>query len=174
MKIGDKLYQWVFLHARNGEQFAGLVEVPKDLKNDDEFYKRCLAADLLQPKIMVEDAAPRALASGHDLLDEVFGPVGKVRREVDRIIELRNPHQVIVQAGHGKQVVACLPLSLGDRMIFLRSGEMMFAQFLDDKSPIVIDIRQATSGIVDPTAAKPGEERTEGGIIIPGAGTVNP
>lgn len=156
MKMGDKLYQWVFLHARNGEQFAGVVEVPKDLKTDDEFYKRCLAADLLQPKVKHDE---RTGSEKHH---------GVEAREVDRIIELRNPHVVSIQIRDGKQQVVCVSLGLGDKLIYLRSGEIMFAQMLDDKSPIVIDIRQATSGIVDPTA-KPGEERSEGGIILPGA-----
>lgn len=154
MKIGDKFYQWVFLHARNGEQFAGLIEVAADLKTDDPHFKRCLAADLLQPKVGVEPVETK---------------VGEFESaQADRIIELRNPHQVIIQAGQDKQVIACLPLNLGDKLIFLRAGEMMFAQFLDDKSPIVIDIRKAAAGLVDPSI-KPGEERTEGGIILPGA-----
>lgn len=158
MKIGDKLYQWVFLHARNGEQFAGLVEVSADLDVDAKEFKRCLAADLLQPKVTVDTTGT----------DKMHGEV----REVDRIIELRNPHQVVIQVGQGKQAVSCLALSLGDRLIFLRSGEMMYAQFLDDKSPIVIDIKSALTGIIDPTAPKEGEARSEGGIILPGAGTV--
>lgn len=160
MKIGDKLYQWVFLHARNGEQFAGLVEVPEDLKIDDKQFKRCLAADLLQPKVK-HTTAIKAEGGPEQVVTEEIGAA-------DRIIELRNPHQVIMQAGGGKQILTCLPLNLGDKLIFLRAGEIMFAQLLDEKSPIVVDIRAAVSGIVDPTA-KAGEQRTDGGIILPGA-----
>ncbi len=164
MKIGDKLYQWVFLHARNGEQFAGLVEVPVDLKLDDKFYKRCLAADIMQPKVMEEVTLATAGPAG-----DTVQVNKRTETTTDRMIELRNPHQVMIQVGQGKQAVSCLPLNLGDKLIYLRAGEIMFAQFLDDKSPIVLDIRQAVTGLVDPTAPKEGEERTEGGIILPGA-----
>lgn len=167
-KMGDLCLEWVLLHARNGEHFSGMVEVPADLKETDEYYKRCLAAELLQPKIFIEDKVARVIDSGKGLDTE---PV-LVRREstVDRIIELRNPHQVIIQAGQGKQVVSCIALNYGDRLIFLRSAEFMFAQFLDAKSPIVVEITMSTANLVSP--GKIGEERTGGGIIIPtGAAT---
>jgi len=165
VKIGDKLYQWVFLHARNGEQFAGLVEVPADLNVDDKLFKRCLAADLLQPKVFHEEVIQK-IANASIGAEPVL-----IRTETtsDRMIELRNPHQVMIQVGQGKQAVSCLPLNLGDKLIYLRAVEIMFAQFLDDKSPIVVEVRKLVTGLFDPTAPKENEARSEGGIILPGA-----
>lgn len=151
MKIGDKLYQYVLLHIRNGEQFAGLVEVPGDLKTDDEFYKRCLAADLLQPKAYAE---PVPKEYEH-----------RMSGVADRIIELRNPHQVVMPQPNA---IAVISMKVGDLILFLRSVEILFVQFLDDKSPIVIEIRKSSSVLVDPSV-KPGEERTGSGIILPGS-----
>lgn len=141
--------EWVLLHARNGEQFAGLVDVSEDLKDDDKLYKRCVAADIMQPKVGL---VRHAQSSTED--------------QADNVIELRNPHQVIVQAGDGKQVIACLPMNVGDRIIFLRAGEILYVQFLDEKSPIVVEIRKSAANIVSPGEA--GETRTAGGIVIPG------
>jgi hypothetical protein len=53
------------------------------------------------------------------------------------------------------------------RTIFLRSGEVLFAQFLDDSSPIVREIKAAKSPI-----KRPGEGLSTkvGGLVLPGQG----
>jgi hypothetical protein len=150
MKLGDKLYQYVLLHIRNGEQFAGLVEVPADLSNEDKNFKKFLAAELMQPKRMHHDTETQ-------------------KREIDNLIELRSPNQIVAQNGQGGMAIVCLPLKVGDMLITLRAAEVLYVQMLDEKSPIVIEMRKAVTGLVDPSV-KPGEERTEGGIILPGAG----
>lgn len=145
IKRGEKWYEWVLLHIRNGEQFAGLVEVPKYLTDDAEFYKRDLATYLIKPSTYVD--------GGQD----------------DRIIELCSPHGVSVQsAGAGKLMISCVPMNLGDLVFFLRAAEVLYVQFLDDKSPIVIEIRKGMANIVTPGSE--GEARTGSGIILPGAG----
>lgn len=154
IKMGDKEYEWVLLHFRNGEEIAGMIEVPADLKNDDPFYKRCLAAEIMQPKTEIE-------------LTPTEQHHGEEPKTVDRIIELRNPHRVITQVGDGKQIMAVLGLNLGDKIIYPRASEIMYPQFLDDKSPVVIEIRKSSAGLAAPL--KDGETKTEGGIILPGA-----
>jgi len=147
IKVGDVAYEWVLLHIRNGEELAGMVEVPTDLHNESNLYKRCLAAEVMQPKIMVANGGDNSV--------------------VDRIVELRNPHRVVTQFGDGKQIMAVMPLNLGDKIIVLRASEILYPQFLDDKSPVVIEIRKSSAGLVSP--GEEGETRSGGGIIIPGA-----
>jgi hypothetical protein len=156
--MGDKQYEWVLLHAVNGEQFAGMVEVPADLKQEDKLYKRCLTADLMQSKVDVE-VLPSAKHHG-------------VEKTADRVIELRNPHQVMIQVGQGQQLISVLPLNVGDRLINLRASSILYSQFLDDKSPIILDIRKASAGIVAPGDAD--EQKSGGGIILPGAAGAKP
>lgn len=153
IKVGDVAYEWVLLHIRNGEELAGMVEVPTDLNNEDKFYKRCLAAEVMQPKV---DAGTPPTVNQNGVV-----------READRLIELRNPHRVVTQFGDGKQIMAVMPLNLGDKVIFLRASEILYPQFLDDKSPVVIEIRKSSAGLVSP--GKDGESRSGGGIILPGA-----
>ena len=152
IKLGEKLFEWVLLHIRNGEQYAGMVEVAEDLRKDaddsskmQEYYQ-AMAADLMQPKVNVEAI-----------------PI----QEADRIITLRNPHQVMIAVGPSGRQIANVPLDYGTRTLYLRSGEVLFAQFLDDASPIVKEIKAAQSPIKRPAD---GLSTTPGGLVLPGQG----
>jgi hypothetical protein len=157
MKIGDMNYEWVLLHIRNGEQYAGLARVAGDLNKNEaadgkalQDFMRAMAADLMQPKTEVPQAGTASI-------------------EVDRVIELRNPHDVRITSVGAVNQLSVIPLDFGIRVIHLRSQEILFTQFLDDASIIVKQIKAALSPIVQPGASS-GEGKTAGGIILPGTG----
>jgi len=156
IKLGNRLYEYVLLHFRNGENYAGMVEVAEDLQCDSEdsqsmqAYYKAMAADLMQPKVMTDTSL--------DPADD---------RVVDRIIILRNPHQVMFAVGKGQTQIMTIPLSYGNMVIYPRAAEVLFPQFLDDSSPIVKEIRAAQSPIKRPAD---GLATTSGGLVLPGQG----
>jgi len=151
MKIGDRELSWVLLHFRNGEMIAGLIEGPKDITPDDKHYKKSMAADLMQSRVYVHSEARGDEQDAY----------------ADHLVEVLNPHQVLMSFQGGQRGLVCSPLDLGDRVVHVRAGEILYPQFMDDKSPVVVEIRKGMSGIV-----APGDEaRTAGGLIIPGSGT---
>jgi len=139
VKIGEASYEWLLLHIRNGEQLMGLVEVLKsDADPEGKEDQRAMAISILQTKT----------------------------GQCDKIVTVRSPHQIMTSAGPNGMQVAPMPLSLGNKIIFLRTGEILYVQFMDAASPLVRKIMEAITGIVAPGV--PGESRTEGGLVIPG------
>ena len=141
VKVGDLNMEWALLHIRNGEQLLGLVEVPPQHKEDNPDYFENMAESIMRGKLTMSDT--------------------------DNIVPLRNPHQIMTSAGPQGMQVSPMPLSLGNKIIFLRAGEILYVQFMDQASPLLKKIMQAMSGIVVPET--PGESRTGGGLILPGS-----
>jgi hypothetical protein len=80
------------------------------------------------------------------------------------ITAVRNPHQLMPNGSGGIVVMA---MSAGNKVIFLRSGEVLFTQPLDQASPIVKEIKSTQSPIRRPTD---GLSTTPGGLVLPGQG----
>ena len=140
MKIGQKEAVWVLLNLQERRAGCRAGLPPGELRSGQRLQEP-LAAELMQTKAV----------------------------DRDLLVEVLNPHQVIMSFERGQRALFCTPLDLGDRVIFARAGEIMYPQFLDEKSPIVVEIRKGMSGIVAPGDG--GESHTAGGIILPGAGT---
>ena len=84
-------------------------------------------------------------------------------KDNSEIIEVENPNQMFSQMdGHQKAIIT-MPLSHGDKRIFLRVSEILYVQFMDENGAIVSNIRAKDSKIAIP---KPSTGRP-GGIIIP-------
>ena len=66
-----------------------------------------------------------------------------------RIIEVGNPHQVLVSVG-AQMTFQTIPMSYGDRRIFVRSEEVSYSQFLGNDSTLVTRVRAESSGIAMP------------------------
>jgi len=134
----EKVYEWVLLHIRNGEQYMGVVEVP------DEFVDK---AD--EP-----GHEPRGRMLAQAMVGKGF------------MAELGNAHRIIeVGDGSGKASIIAIPLTYGDRRIFLRGEEVLFVQFLGTDSMLVKQARAAAANLELPT----GDARTTAsGLVVPG------
>ena len=80
-----------------------------------------------------------------------------------RVIEVGNPHQVLVSVGQ-QMTFQTLPMSYGDRRIFVRSEEVSYSQFLGNSSDLVKRVRAQSSNITLPGQDGP---MTAGGIAKP-------